>query len=135
MTAGWPLTRILDQARGRAADAPGGVVITNACLTDITRTHYDESLTLATAFLAGGATAVIGTRWPVDDDIVAALSLRLHYHLQLGRAPAEALRQAQLDLLRPTPGILAKLDPQLATLADARLSHAASWAGHVHHGI
>jgi hypothetical protein len=133
---GWlALARILGQARGRAPQAPGGLVITNACLTDTTRTHYDESLTLATAFLAGGATAVIGTRWPVDDDTVAVLSLRLHYYLQLGRPPAEALRQAQLDMLRPPPGMLATLGPVLAELSDARLSHAASWAGHVHHGI
>jgi CHAT domain-containing protein len=133
---GWlALARILGQARGRAPHAPGGLVITNACLTDTTRTHYDESLTLATAFLAGGATAVIGTRWPVDDDTVAVLSLRLHYYLQLGRPPAEALRQAQLDMLRPPPGMLATLGPVLAELSDARLSHAASWAGHVHHGI
>lgn len=133
---GWlALTRILDQARGRAADAPGGLVITNACLTDITRTHFDESLTLATAFLAAGATAVIGTRWPVDDDTVAVLSLRLHYYLQRGHPPAEALRQAQLDLLRPSSGMRDTLDPVLAELTDARLSHAASWAGHVHHGI
>lgn len=130
-----PLASILDQAQGRAPEAPGGLVITNACLTDVTRTHYDESLTLATAFLAGGATAVIGTRWPVDDDTVAVLSLRLHYHLQLGRSPAEALRLAQLDLLRPTQVMRDTLDPQLADLSDARLSHAAAWAGHVHHGV
>jgi hypothetical protein len=133
---GWlALTRILDQARDRAPDAPGGLVVTNACLTDITRTHYDESLTLATAFLAGGATAVIGTRWPVDDDTVAVLSLRLHHHLQLGRPPADALRRAQLDLLRPAPGMRATLHRHLADLTDARLSHPATWAGHVHHGI
>jgi len=101
---GWlALTRILSQARDRAPDAPGGLVITNACLTDTARAHYDESLTLATAFLAAGATAVIGTRWPVDDDTAAVLSLRLHYHLQVGCHPAEALRRAQLDLLRRRP--------------------------------
>jgi hypothetical protein len=133
---GWlPLSRILDQARDRAPDAPGGLVVTNACLTDSTRTHYDESLTLATAFLAAGATAVIGTRWPVDDDTVAALSLRLHYHLQVGYQPAEALRRAQLDLLRPTVGMRATLGPHLGALTDARLSHPATWAGHVHHGV
>ena len=129
------LARILDRARDRSPDAPGGLVVTNACLTDSTRTHYDESLTLATAFLAAGATAVIGTRWPVDDDTVAALSLRLHYHLQLGYQPAAALRRAQLDLLRPTPGMRATLGPHLGALTDARLSHPATWAGHVHHGI
>src|SRR5262249_32150520 len=42
---GWlALRSILKQARRRALDAPGGLVITNACLTDTTRTHYDESL-------------------------------------------------------------------------------------------
>ena len=92
-------------------------MVTNACLTDSTRTHYDESITLATAFLAAGATAVIGTRWPVDDDTAAALSLRLHYHLQVGCQPAEALRRAQLDLLRPTPGMRATLGPHLGALS------------------
>jgi hypothetical protein len=129
------LTRILDQARDRPADAPGGLVITNACLTDTTRTHYDESLTLATAFLAAGATAVIGTRWPVDDDTAAIFSLRLHFHLQVGCHPAEALRRAQLDLLRPAPAIRDTLDPHLADVPADRLSHPATWAGHVHHGI
>jgi len=132
---GWlPLANILEQARDRAPDAPGGLVITNACLTDRTQGHYDESLTLATGFLAAGATAVIGTRWPVDDDTAAALSLRLHLHLQTGYEPAEALRRAQLDLLRPTPDIRQSLGPQLAALTDERLSHPATWAGHVHHG-
>jgi hypothetical protein len=133
---GWlALTRILDQARERAADAPGGLVITNACLTDTARAHYDESLTLATALLAAGGTAVVATRWPVDDDTTTILSLRLHYHLQSGCYPAEALRRAQLDLLRPAPSMRASLEPALADLSDARLSHPASWAGHVHHGI
>jgi hypothetical protein len=133
---GWlPLARILDQARDRSPDAPGGLVITDACLTDSTRTHYDESLTLATGFLAAGATAVIGTRWPVDADTAAAVSLRLHYHLQMGHPPAEALRLAQLDLLRRAPEVRDILGQVLPGVEEARLSHPASWAGHVHHGI
>jgi CHAT domain-containing protein len=138
---GWlPLARILEQARGRAPDAPGGLVITNACLSDAAQADaapadYDESLTLATAFLAAGATAVIGTRWPVDDDTTAALALRIHYQLQRGYPPAEALRRAQLDLLRPGPGVWESLGPRLAAIEQSRLSHPASWAGHVHHGI
>lgn len=132
---GWlPLSRILEQARNRPVDAPGGLVITNACLTDRAPANYDESLTLATALLAAGATGVIGTRWPIDDDTAAVLSLRLHYHLQLGKAPAEALRRAQLDLLRPTPGMRGSLDRHLAAIEESRLGHPASWAGYVHHG-
>jgi CHAT domain len=133
---GWlPLSRILQQARNRPVDAPGGLIITNACLSDITRTDYDESLTLATAFLAAGATGVIGTRWPIDDDTAAVLSLRLHYHLQLGRTPADALRCAQLDLIRPEPGMAKTLGRDFADIEEARLSHPASWAGYVHHGV
>ena len=133
---GWlSLARILEQARGRALDAPGGLVIINACLTDSTRADYDESLTLATAFLAAGATDVIGTRWPVDDDTTAALNLRVHHHLQVGFPPADALRRAQLDLLRPRPDMRSTLGPILAVIEDSRLSHPVSWAGHVHHGI
>lgn len=133
---GWlPISQILDQARDRPPNAPGGLIITNACLTDSTRVNYDESLTLATAFLAAGATTVIGTRWPVDDDTATALSLRLHFHLQLGKLPAEALRSAQLDLARPTPEVRSSLGPVLATVEESRLSHPVTWAGHVHHGI
>lgn len=133
---GWlPLASVLEQARNRPPDAAGGLVITNACLTDGTADALDESLTLATAFLAAGATAVIGTRWPVDDDTTAILSLRLHHHLHAGRSPAEALRRAQLDLLRPSEEMRATLDPHLAAVGSARLSHPAGWAGQVHHGI
>jgi CHAT domain len=130
-----PLADILAQARDRAPDAPGGLVITSACLTDVTLADYDESLTVATAFLAAGATAVIGTRWPVDDDTTLALSIRVHQHLKDGHDPAEALRRAQLDLLRPGPALRESLGPAFTATDDARLSHPASWAGHVHHGI
>src|SRR5262249_9745797 len=121
--------------RDRAATAPGGLVITSACLTDVSRTHHDESLTLATAFLAAGATAVIGTRWPVDNDTATALAIRLPHHLTDGHAPAQALRRAQLDLLRPGPAVRDSLGPDFAGIEDSRLSHPAGWTGHVHHGI
>ena len=135
-TDGWlSLDSILNQARGRAADAPGGLVITNACLTDSTLASYDESLTIATAFLAAGATAVIGTRWPVTDATTAILAARLHSHLQRGYPPAEALRRAQLDLLRPGPQLREGMAPHLAAEEDSSLSDLASWAGYVHHGI
>jgi CHAT domain-containing protein len=71
--------------------------------------------------------------------MAAALSLRLHYHLQIGSPPAEALRHAQLDLLRPDPDMwkpLGKsLGKHLGAVAGSRFSHPASWAGYVHHGI
>jgi CHAT domain-containing protein len=133
---GWlPLTRILDHARNRPPESAGGLIITNACLTDSTSAHQDQSLTLATAFLAAGATAVIGTRWPIDDDTAAVLAYRLHHHLLAGHPPAAALRLTQLDLLAPGPVIRRGLHPHLAAIPDDRLAHPASWAGYVHHGI
>jgi hypothetical protein len=45
------------------------------------------------------------------------------------------LRRAQLDLLHPGPALRASLGPRFDAVGDARLSHPASWAGHVHHGI
>ena len=133
---GWlPLADVLDRARGLAPDAPGGLVITSACLTDTALVGYDESLTLASAFLAAGATAVIGTRWPVENGAETALSIRLHGHLREACDPAEALRRAQLDLLRPDGALRDSLGPHLAPVDDAELSDPASWAGHVHHGI
>lgn len=87
------------------------------------------------AFLAAGATAVIRTRWPVENGAETALSIRLHGHLRDGRDPAEALRRAQLDLLRPDDALRNSLGPHLAAVDDAELSDPASWAGHVHHGI
>lgn len=133
---GWlTLAGLVEQARGRPPAAPGGLVITNACLADSAGTARDESMTLAAAFLTAGATAVIGTRWPADDDITAVLSHRIHHHLRLGCPPAEALRRAQLDLLRPHDEMRAALDPHLAAISDDRLSHPASWSGQVHYGI
>jgi hypothetical protein len=130
---GWlELTTILERARGRPADSAGGLIITNACLTDSTHSHYDESVTLATALLTAGATGVIGTRWPIDDDTTAILTHHLHHRLASGNRPAEALRLAQLDMLdpRPRPG----LHPHMAALPAARVAHPASWAAFVHHG-
>jgi CHAT domain-containing protein len=132
---GWlPRARILAQARGRPPHVAGGIVVTNACLTDSTSAHYDESVTLATALLAAGATGVIGTRWPIDDDTSSTLTHCLHHHLAAGHPPAAALRLAQLDLLGDGPPRPPGLHPHLAALGRARLAHPASWSGYVHHG-
>ncbi|WP_256788127.1 CHAT domain-containing protein [Frankia sp. AvcI1] len=133
---GWlPLTRILAQARSRPPDAPGGLIITDACLTDTTSLHFDESLTVATALLAAGATGVVATRWPVDHAPAAILTYRLHFHLHRGHPVAQALRLAQLDLIAPADAVRQGLEPHLAALPDSLLAHPARWACYVHHGV
>src|SRR6185436_11769425 len=79
---------IVEHAAGRAVDAPGPLVVLSSCGSDLTRSHFDEALTLATAFLASGAVTVVGSRWDVGDARTAALMFAFHHFLRQGRPPA-----------------------------------------------
>ncbi len=57
-------------------------------------------LSLARAFLRAGATAVIGTLWPVDDEEAAALMEHFYARFSRGMSAGTALREAQADLAR-----------------------------------
>lgn len=59
-----------------------------------------STLAMARAFAAAGVPRVIGTLWAVDDSRASQLFTELHRRLRHGEAPAEALRNAQLELLR-----------------------------------
>jgi CHAT domain-containing protein/tetratricopeptide (TPR) repeat protein len=75
--------------------------------------HVEGMPSIARAFLAAGASGVVGTLWEIDDDTAAPLFHRMHVALHNGASPAAALRTAQLALAH---------DP------DTRLSNPASWA-------
>lgn len=75
--------------------------------------HVGGMPTLARAFLTAGARAVVGTQWEVDDDLSTPLFVRFHHELRAGRAPARALRTAQIAMLQTS---------------DARLRHPSAWA-------
>ncbi|MFJ5641695.1 CHAT domain-containing protein [Streptomyces sp. NPDC093223] len=96
-----PVREILRQARGRPPGAPGGLVVLDACVSDHTTGDFDESLTLSTAFLAAGATGVVGSRWEVPDGLTGLMMYVFHDRLRTGATPVQALRQAQLWLLDP----------------------------------
>jgi hypothetical protein len=132
-----PVRHILAQARTRARDLPGGLVILAACTSDLTVSDYDEALTLSSAFLAAGATGVVGSRWEVSDLYTALLMFMFHQHLVNNPAddPADALRAAQLWMLDPQRKIPAETPPVLAT--QARRSAASgpqAWAAFTYHG-
>ncbi|WP_439381354.1 CHAT domain-containing protein [Amycolatopsis lexingtonensis] len=94
--------RILRQAAARRTGRPGALVVLAACASDLTGSSPDEALTLATAFLAGGAAGVVGTRWPVEDRRTALFMLVFHHYLNSGYPePSTALRAAQLWMLDP----------------------------------
>ncbi|MFF9264104.1 CHAT domain-containing protein [Streptomyces longwoodensis] len=103
-----PVREILRQARGRPPGAPGGLVVLDACVSDHTTGDFDEALTLSTAFLAAGATAVVGSRWEVPDGLTGLMMFVFHDRLRAGATPVRALRETQLWLLdpdRPTEGM------------------------------
>jgi CHAT domain-containing protein len=63
---------------------------------------------LAHPFLRAGADAVVGTLWAADDQAARELQLLFHDAWLEGRDSAEALRRAQLELIRsPDPRISA----------------------------
>jgi CHAT domain-containing protein len=96
-----PVSSILRQAQGRRVDAPGGLVVLSACMSDLTTRDFDEALTLATAFLAAGAVSVVGSRWQVGDVRTALLMFMFHHYLSQEQPPPVALRSAQLWMLDP----------------------------------
>ncbi|MFD5898396.1 CHAT domain-containing protein [Streptomyces sp. NPDC060366] len=84
---------------------PGLCVSLASCINSLPRRHHDESFTMAAAFLAGGASSVLGSLWPVRLHATALLDLLFHHRLREGDAPAHALRDAQLWMLDPARSV------------------------------
>ncbi len=77
------------------------VVVLAACETARGPIRSAEGvLSVTHAFLQAGAPTVIATLWPLDDREAAAFFPRLHGHLADGLPASEALRLAQLELIR-----------------------------------
>jgi len=132
-----PVARILAQASAEIPDSAGGLVVLAACISDLTFTYHDEALTLASAFLAAGASGVVGSLWPVADSYTAVAMFMLHRHLVRNPddSPADALRASQLWMLDPHRAIPAEMPESLA--AVARRAHASdprTWAAFTYHG-
>jgi hypothetical protein len=61
------------------------------------RLNFDEQLVgMVAACVRAGASTVLASWWPLDDDVISDLSASYHERLIAGDAPAEALRRAQL---------------------------------------
>ncbi|MEU1281044.1 CHAT domain-containing protein [Streptomyces sp. NPDC005805] len=83
------------------ATGPGLCVSLASCMNSLPRRQHDEAFTMAAAFLAGGASSVLGSLWRVRLHATALVDLLFHHWLRAGRPPAEALRRAQLWMLGP----------------------------------
>ncbi len=77
------------------------LVVLSACESALgQRSAGDEVASLARAILYAGSPAVVSTAWKIDDPASAMLMTAFYRHLKRGRTVADALRQAQLELLR-----------------------------------
>jgi CHAT domain-containing protein len=77
------------------------LVTISACYGSGTRSYAGEGLVgLSWAFLRAGAQNVIGALWEVSDESTPRLMDALYQGLEEGKAPAIALRNAKLSLLR-----------------------------------
>ncbi|SFR29741.1 CHAT domain-containing protein [Lentzea waywayandensis] len=131
-----PTRAILRQARHRGRDADGGLVVLASCASDVTDTAHDEALTLATAFIAAGATGAVGARWPIVDLTTTLFVTMFHHYLTRGyRDPATALRATQVWMLDPGRQVPLDLDPVLARRARiAHLDAPGHWAAFTYQG-
>ncbi|GAA0404029.1 hypothetical protein Acor_24530 [Acrocarpospora corrugata] len=124
-----PVRRIL-----REATAPGSLVVLSACLTDLSDKDFDEALTLSTALVAAGAADVVGSRWALDDDCRTGTMMAIFHHFlrEVGNA-AEALRMAQVWMLRGDRALLQELGPDTPD-SEEDFAAVSIWAAFTHHG-
>ncbi|MBG0851832.1 CHAT domain-containing protein [Streptomyces spinoverrucosus] len=130
------VTRLLDRPDTQLGADDGPLVVLSACQTDLSTRDHDEALTLTTAFVAGGARDVVGSRWTTQDSASALLMAVFHHHLTVeGMSPVDALRAAQLWMLDPrreNPGSLS--GELLRRMERPDLDRIALWAAFIHQG-
>jgi CHAT domain-containing protein len=110
-----------------ALDLRGRLIVLSACESaDGSLVSGEGPLSLARAFFAGGASAVIATRWPLEDDDAAFVMERWYRALRTGNSAATALRQARREAReagRPPEawaGVLLLGDGQVSPLVPQR---------------
>lgn len=77
------------------------LVVLSGCGTGDSSVQESEgSTSLARAFLAAGASAVVASLWDVDDRATRRLFLAFYASLRDGASPTDALRKAQLTFVK-----------------------------------
>jgi CHAT domain-containing protein len=82
------------------------LVTLSGCETGLALTGGgDEQLGLGRAFLAAGATSMVMSLWPVEDNATNELMKAFYRYLLAGESRVQALRAAQCDFLHQTESI------------------------------
>jgi CHAT domain-containing protein len=81
-----------------------GLVVLSACETGVSEVAPGEELIgLARGFFSAGTPSLLVSLWTADDASAAELMAQFYARLKAGYGPADALRQAQADLIRDRP--------------------------------
>ncbi len=81
------------------------LVTLSACETSLGKEMGGEGLVgLTRAFEYAGARSVLASLWSVSDESTAELMKRFYRYLKAGNSKDEALRAAQMDLIKPVKG-------------------------------
>lgn len=96
------------------------LVVLSACESALGRELSGEGLIgLTRAFQYAGARSVVASLWKVADQTTAELMARFHHHLAAGLSKDEALRAAQIELIRDPIPITTPQGQTLETDASA----------------
>ena len=80
------------------------LVTLSACETGVNAiAPGDELIGLARGFFSAGSPTVLLSLWTVDDEATAELMVRFYGELTRSNSPSEALRSAQLEVIRNQP--------------------------------
>ncbi|MEQ8386118.1 MAG: CHAT domain-containing protein, partial [Coleofasciculus sp. A1-SPW-01] len=133
----WDTRLSLNQIRELGlSNPPVELMVLSACRTALG--NEEAELGFTGLAVQAGVKSALGSLWYVSDD--ATLGLMTTFYSQLKEVPikAEALRQAQLAMIRGevriengqlvTPNYTIPLPPQLADLPDRELTHPYYWS-------
>jgi CHAT domain-containing protein len=86
------------------------LVVLSSCESGVERYYRGEgAIGLARPFIAAGVPLVIASLWKVDSEATADLMIAFHKHRkEAGLSSVEALRRAQLEMLRGRNGIYSR---------------------------
>jgi CHAT domain-containing protein len=76
------------------------LVTLSACNTGIGEVGEEGVANIVNAFIEAGARSVVSTLWEMEDNTTSQIMVSFYQHLSRKEPKAEALRQAQLELLR-----------------------------------
>jgi CHAT domain-containing protein len=80
--------------------ANADLVVLSACQTDVGElSRGDEIVGLSRALIYAGAPSVVASLWSVSDESTRVLMEEFYTHLREGMSKAEALRQAQMEMI------------------------------------